>query len=204
MTALMRRPTGAGGSRALGHGLSVAAALLVATVDADAAPIHRHGGEPTVAHSLGIPAAEVPVFRSWSRYLLAGPSTWSRVAHPLWDSTVRAAVWQSIRTDPGPSDPMVNFLLWKQSLDPPRFAHWHPKLAPALHKIAMARKVAALAPQGPTTTATGPGGGTPTSPGTTPTSWPQDLGPPPVPEPSTLLIAAAMTAWAYRRARRRA
>lgn len=153
---------------------------------------------------MGIPAAEVPVFKAWSRYLLAGPTAWATVPHPLWDSTVRAAVWESIKTDPGPSDPMINFLLWKQSLDPTRFAYWHPKLAPALHKIAMARKVAALAPQtGPTTMGSGSGGGTSTSPGTTPTTWPQNLTPPPVPEPGMLLVAATMTAWAFRRTRGR-
>ena len=50
-----------------------------------------------------------------------------------------------------------NFLLWKQSLDPTRFAHYHPKLAPALHKIELARSSPTLTQQAtaPTTTSTG-------------------------------------------------
>ena len=43
---------------------------------------------------------------------------------------------------------MVNFLLWKQSLDPTRFARYHPKLAPVLHKIALAPVVADVDPAG--------------------------------------------------------
>lgn len=204
MNALMRRSRGASGARALGSVLAGSAILCLSSLDAKGAAIHRHGGDPSVAHYPGIPAAEVPVFKAWSKYLLAGPTTWATVPHPLWDFAVRSAVWQSIKTDPGPADPMINFLLWKQSIDPARFAYYHPKLAPALHRIEMARKTAALVPKvGPSTTVSGPGGGTSSSPGTTPATQPQNLGPPPVPEPSTLLLAAGMTAWAFRRSRGR-
>ena len=37
----------------------------------------------------------------------------------------------------GPSDRLIDYLLWKQSLDPTRFARYHPGLGPALHKIAI-------------------------------------------------------------------
>ncbi len=54
---------------------------------------------------------------------------------------------------------MVNFLLWKQSLDPTRFAHYHPKLAPVLHKISLARSSPTLTQQVmPPTTTTSTGG----------------------------------------------
>ena len=61
---------------------------------------------------------------------MAGPSVWSHIVHPRVTAAVEHAIWKAIRTDPGESAPWVQFLLWKQSLDPARFAHYHPKLAP--------------------------------------------------------------------------
>ena len=201
MNALMRSSRGVRGAVALGLGLAV---LGRCGPDARASAIRRHGATPSAAHRATAPVAEVAVFRSWSRYLLAGPMVWTRVEHPTWDQTVRTAVWASIRTAPGPSDPMVNFLLWKQSLDPTRFAHYHPALAPALHRIAMTRRSSTnVATGSPTPTSSGTG--TPTQPQTlsgTPTSSQDNLLPPAVPEPGMLLIASAMTAWALRRALR--
>jgi hypothetical protein len=188
----------------------VPAVLLLACVEADAAAIHRHhDAEASVMHAAGIPAAEVPVFKEWSRYLLAGPTAWARVEHPSWDQTVQKAVWESIRSDPSPTDPMVNFLLWKQALDPPRFNHYHPTLAPALHHIRKMRSLSStpVSHVGPTTTSSGsaPGTGTsttPATPGTSPTTSQDNLIPPPtVPEPGMLLLAAGMTAWFVRRVR---
>ena len=53
---------------------------------------------------------------------------WDQVAHPPVTAAVESAIWKSVRTDPGGTDRWSNFLLWKQSLDPTRFAHYHPKL----------------------------------------------------------------------------
>src|SRR5262249_23673616 len=108
-------------------------------------------------------------------------------------------------------DPMVNFLLWKQALDPPRFNHYHPTLAPVLHHIRKMRSLSStpVSHVGPTTAGSGsaPGTGTsttPATPGTSPTTSQDNLIPPPaVPERGWLLLAAGMTAWFVRRFRTR-
>jgi hypothetical protein len=177
------------------------AVLLLACLDANAAAIHRHRADTSAAEFPGMPAAELSVFKEWSRYLLAGPTAWAEVEHPPWTQAVQSAVWESIKTDPGPTDPMINFLLWKQAIDPPRFDHYHPTLAPALHRIAKWRLKTLVSHEGPTTTSTGSIWGTSTTPTTTPTTSQDNLVPPPVPEPSMLLLAAGMTAWFVHRAR---
>jgi hypothetical protein len=170
------------------------AAVLLACAGADAAAIHRAG-----THGVELTASDVTDFKAWSRYLLAGPTVWTKVEHPPVSEAVRSAIWQSVRTDPGGADPMVHYLLWKQSLDPTRFAHYHPKLAPVLHKIELARSSPTLVSQAtPPTTTTGS-----TGTSTSPTVSPQNLVPNAAPEPSTLLLAACMTAWAFRRLYRR-
>jgi hypothetical protein len=100
---------------------ALAGAILLSGSRAGAAPI-RHED---------LSSADATAFKEWSRYLLAGPSVWQEVLHPPVTPAVRSAIWESVRTDPGGADPMVHYLLWKQSLDPTRFAFYHPKLAPA-------------------------------------------------------------------------
>jgi hypothetical protein len=169
------------------------AAVLLACTGADAAAIHRassHGVDWTTSD-----VRDLPDFKEWSKYLLAGPTVWAKVEHPPVTDAIRSAIWQSVRTDPGGTDPMVDFLLWKQSLDPTRFAHYHPKLAPALHRIELARSSPTLVSQAtPPTTTTGSTGPSPTPP----TVAPQNLIPGAAPEPGTLLLAACMMAWAVR------
>ena len=117
--------------------------------------------------------------RNGREYLLAGPTMWTEVEHPPVTAAVESAIWKSVRTDPGGTDPMVNFLLWKQSLDPTRFAHYHPKLAPVLHKIAAGPVVADVDPAGdaprPLRAPVGSASPAPTAPVTT---EPQNLIPP--------------------------
>ena len=62
---------------------------------------------------------------------------------------------------------MVHYLLWKQSLDPTRFAHYHPKLAPALDKILKEAQTAPVAPQELNPPSTSTSGETPSTPSTT-------------------------------------
>jgi hypothetical protein len=211
MKGIMPMMRGCLGARAFGLWVGGPAVVLLACAGADAAAIHRHGANAAAiyqagaAHHIELTASDVTAFKEWSRYLLKGPTVWAEAEHPPVTAAVRAAIWQSVRTDPGGADPMVNFLLWKQSIDPTRFAHYHPKLAPALHKIALARSSPKLLSQvAPTTTSSG-GPSTPTSglPTQPTTASPQNLNPPSAPEPSMLLIAAGMTAWAVRRARGR-
>jgi hypothetical protein len=194
MKGIMRESRGFGMSRRPGLMVMAAAVVMWAGVGSDAAPIH-HSKEST---------ADVAVFNEWSKYLLAGPTKWVEVEHPPVTAAVESAIWKSVKTDPGGTDPMVDFLLWKQSLDPTRFAHYHPKLAPVLHKISLARSSPTVTQQvttAPTTTSTGgTASATPTSPVA---SEPQTLNPPASPEPSTLLLAVGMAAWAILRARSR-
>lgn len=209
MNALMRRSRGPRGARALGLCAAAPLVLWLACPEAEAAAIHRRGAEAgaetatAAAHIGGIPEADLATFKEWSRYLLAGPSAWAEVDHPPVTEAVRSAIWTSVRTDPGGTDPMVDYLLWKQSIDPTRFAHYHPRLAPALHRIAMARTSPVVSPpQSPTTTVSASGGGTSSPPAasTAPGSLePQNLLPPSVPEPGMVLLAAGMTAWFVRR-----
>jgi hypothetical protein len=168
--------------------------VLLACAEADAAAIHR-----AASHPVELTASDVTDFKEWSKYLLAGPTVWTRVEHPPVSAAVRSAIWKDVRTDPGGSDPMVNYLLWKQSLDPTRFAHYHPKLAQALHKIELARSSPTLVSQvWPATTGSVGTSSTPSAPGTTPVTAPQNLVPSAAPEPSMLLLAACLTAWAVR------
>jgi hypothetical protein len=120
---------------------------------------------------------------SWSAYLLAGPKMWSSVVHPSVTPDVRAAIWKALGSDAPESTAWVQFLLWKQSLDPERFALNHPHIAPVLDRISSA----SLGTQ----TITPP---TTTTPDTTPLTQPQSLTPV-VPEPGPWLLALGMTGW---------
>lgn len=118
---------------------------------------------------------------------MGGPSVWATVPHPPVTPAIEQEIWQDIKTDPGGSDLMIQYLLWKQSLDPTRFAYYHPKLAPALTKVAS----------------------------TPPNTGSQQVGNPPggggggsnpqVPEPSAWLLALTITGyglWQRRRGER--
>src|SRR5690242_14041379 len=99
MKALMRKSRGLCGACAFRVCMAGPALVLLSWSGADAAAIHRHGADPSVTHFGGMPAAELAVFKEWSRYLLAGPSLWASVEHPPWTLAVQSAVWASIRTD---------------------------------------------------------------------------------------------------------
>lgn len=116
-----------------------------------------------------------PIYSTWSEYLLGGPSVWASVPHPPVTPAIEAEIWQDIKTDPSGSDLMIQYLLWKESLDPTRFASYHPKLAPALTKIASTPSTGSQQVGNPPGT-----GGT---------------GPQAVPEPSAWLLALTLTGW---------
>jgi len=115
-----------------------------------------------------------PIYSTWSEYLMGGPSVWASVPHPPVTPAIEAEIWQDIKTDPGGSNLMVQFLLWKQSLDPTRFALYHPKLSPALTKL-----------KNPTTGSQQVGNPPPATGGNHPA----------VPEPSAWLLALTLTGW---------
>jgi hypothetical protein len=191
MNGFTRTPKWFERTRVLWFGPSLFVAVIWCSAEVEAAPIHRDH-----ASSLIEPAK----YQTWSQYLMGGPSVWSAVAHPALSPGIEAAMWKSIRTDPPPeTSAVVNFFLYKQSLDAKRFDHFHPNVAKALSKIEAQLITPTTAP---TTTAT-----TTTSPATTttsPTDQAQQLTPSVVPEPTTLFLTIGMTGYAvwWRRRRR--
>jgi hypothetical protein len=156
---------------------------------AEAAPIRHHE----------FISVNWKAFQLWSRYLLAGPSIWERIAHPAVTTSVRSAIWESIRTDRAGADPMVRFLLWRQGIDLPRFRHYHPRLTPVLNKI---RRLTTTPGQLiPLTTVSS--NGVPSTPILSPTTPPEgNLNPLTVSEPGTLFVALGIAGWGVWRTRR--
>jgi hypothetical protein len=147
-----------------------------------------------IVHSEKIDKAEAG--SSWSEYLLGGPRVWDTVPHPLVTEAVKQEIRKALKTDPGATAPIVQFLLNKQSLDPTRFDHYHPNLVGPLARIAATIPSTST----PTTGAqvlTSPST-TPSTP-STPSTGSQSLGgasPAATPEPGALLLAIGMTGWA--------
>jgi hypothetical protein len=168
---------GHGMARLLGIVLLVAGCALWPSCPAAASPI-KHSHPVTEVQRL-----DAEVGHSWAAYLMAGPSVWSTVIHPAVTPDLRGEIWKALGSSDADSNPMVDFLLWKQSLDPARFARYHPKVAPILNRIS----TASLGSQtiAPTTS---------TSTGTTPITQPQTLTPT-VPEPGPWLLALGMSGW---------
>ena len=91
-------------------------------------------------------------------------------------------MWKAIRSDPPPNtDAVVQFFLYRQSVDPARFDHYHPKVAVAIDKIKA--EEATLTPATTTTTS--------------PTDQAQELNPTAVPEPATLFLTIGMAGYAF-------
>jgi hypothetical protein len=154
--------------------------FLAGSVRVDAAAIHSNHEKALVN-----PAD----YRTWSEYITGGPNVWSHVAHPALNQEIEAAMWKNIRSDPPPdTSALVNYFLYKQSLDPARFDHYHPRLARALAKI----EAQLVNPTTSPTTSTQPQTITPPSSSS-------------VPEPSTVFLTLGMASyaiWWRRRARR--
>jgi hypothetical protein len=77
---------------------------------------------------------------------------------------------------------MIQWLLWKQSVDPTRFAHYHPNLSPALTKLSTTPTTGSQQVGNPPTTSTSTSTG-----GSSPVQGQQ------IPEPSTWLLALTIT-----------
>jgi len=124
---------------------------------------------------------------------MGGPSVWSTIVHPPVSPSVESAIWKAIRTDPGDTSPWLQFMLYKQSLDPARFAFFHPKVSKALNRLSAATTTQAQAVNPPSTT---PSGST-----SSPPTEAQSITP--IPEPRTWLLALGLTGWGVWRFRRR-
>jgi hypothetical protein len=163
-------------SRLIGIGLVVTSWGVWDSRPASASPIKgAHHDEEAVL-------AERAAGGSWSAYLLAGPKLWSTMVHPSVTPEVRASIWRALGSDRAESNPWVEFLLWKQSLDPTRFAHYHPHVVPVLDRISRENLITPV-----TQTSTPPST-------VTPITEPQSLTPA-VPEPGAWLLAFGMTGW---------
>jgi len=171
------RPTGTLWTKTLAA-CALAAAVETLPRPADAAPIHH------------ATRAELHAAHSWSSYLLASPSVWSSVHAPAFSPQVRSLIWRQVHATNSTALPMIDYLLWRRSLNPVRFDHYHPKLGPTLANLL----------NQPTPTTIAPQSLIPSTPTTTPTVAPL-LPPetqtvmPNVPEPSSILIALAIGAW---------
>jgi hypothetical protein len=165
-------------------------ASLFGSWPAHADPIHRD--RETRAERIAA-LGGAGAYRTWSEYLTGGPSVWSTIAHPQVTPAVESAIWKAIRTDPGDTSPWLKFMLWKQSVDPTRFARFHPKVAVALDKLSAAPTTVSQAWISPPST---PNNDTPSSP-TQAQSITQ------IPEPGPWLLALSMAGWGLWRFRSR-
>jgi PEP-CTERM motif len=165
----------------------VLGALLAGSARVNAEPIKKKHDTASADDGLG---------KGWTNFLQGGPPEWATRPHPEYDFKVKEAIWNIIKTDPGGENPMIAFLLWKQSLDPTRFDRYHPAIGPAIDKL-----VAPQAPQTSTPSSTTTPTPTPTS--TSPPTESQQLGAAATPEPATWLMTLGMAGWAFWRSRRR-
>jgi hypothetical protein len=157
-------------------------------------PVHGAAAKKFV-----LTANEARVFQVWTNYLSAGPQVWSSTHAPAFTPAVRSTIWQVLKTDTQAqslSNPMIDYLLWRRSLDPVRFTANHPNLSPALVQLLNPPSLPTSDPP-PTYT---PVPQSTTAPQTvTPPSliFPsqQTVSPPAIPEPSSLLLAVGMMGW---------
>jgi hypothetical protein len=179
MNGFTRTPWRIVKSHAVWIGLTLLAGGFVGSGTVDGSPIHKdHLSHET--HDAAVEPSHR--YRSWSAYLLGGPSVWSHVIHPPVTPAVVSAIWKAIRTDPpGDSNAWVHYLLYKQSLNPARFAHWHPGIAVALHRLAPpVTGPQVLSPAPGTSSSSGP---------------PAPLQAQEIPEPMPWLIVLGMAGW---------
>jgi PEP-CTERM motif len=133
--------------------------------------------------------SEAQTFEAWTQFLAGGTQTWSTTHAPAFTPAIESTIWQVLKTDTEAqaiSNPMIEYLEWRRSLDPTRFTSYHPNLSPALAQLLSSRSLPTNPPS-------------PTAPQVlsnpaTPSAAPKVF-PPAVPEPSSLLLAAAMTGW---------
>jgi len=131
--------------------------------------------------------SEAKTFEAWTNFLSAGTETWSTTHAPAFTPAIKTTIWDVLKTDTtaeAVANPMIEYLEWRRSLDPTRFTYYHPNLSPDLAQLLSSPSLPSGVPP-PTYTPVPE----------TPTAAAQTVTPPAVPEPGSLLLAAAMTGW---------
>jgi hypothetical protein len=103
--------------------------LGLSRMTAEASPIKHH------AALAGRPGS----VQVWNEFVARGPAYWARVQHPTMSSQTSQTmheVWkQELKSADPTAYPNIQYLLWRRSLDPARFYHWHPRLGQSLESI---------------------------------------------------------------------
>jgi len=146
----------------------------------DASPIREHR----------INARAVRDLRTWTSFLSGGSTLWSHRKAPPVTLAVRRAINMALRSVDPRSNPLIQYLLWRQERNVARFNYYHPYLGPQLQNL-------------PPPVVNPPPVNPPPDPGD---ESPGTVVPPPVPEPSTLLISLVLIGtgclWRYHSGRK--
>jgi hypothetical protein len=172
----------------------------------EASPIRHHQ----------VSSESAPKHSAWNTFLVGGPMMWAHVHPPKITLGIREIMDHALASADPTSNMNVEYLLWRESLNPRRFDHWHPRMSRHLHAMLRPASVvpttnpgSALEPEliaPPTSmpatlsssvsspTVSSPTTASSTSPATT---APDTLGPSPsispspsaIPEPETMTIA---------------
>jgi hypothetical protein len=192
MNGFTRTPSRMRAGQLLWLGAAFLGLGLVSSPRAIASAIH-HADKADKADKAAA-ATDAGMNQSWSEYLMGGPTVWSKVAHPGLSAAIESEMWKAIKSDPPPdTDAVVQFFLYKQSLDPARFDHYHPRVAASLAKI---KSEAATAGATPTTSTSSTGSTPPGQGAQTLGSGPSSPNVSETPEPGALLLAIGMAGYA--------
>lgn len=174
-----------------------------------------------------ISSESAPKLPAWHEFLTGGPEHWSRDQPPKIGTEIHHIMNRALKSADPTSNMNVEYLMWRQSLDPPRFDHYHPRVGRALDSMLTPTSVSPTSNPGstiepeqlvpPTSTPATPS----SSPSTSTVPSPSAVGPevlsptgttspPPsaIPEPETMTIALVLVGsglwWRARRGNVRA
>jgi hypothetical protein len=141
--------------------------------------------------------AQERVFVVWTHYLSAGPETWAKTHAPPFTPAIRTTIWDVLKTETQAqslANPMIDYLLWRRSLNPRRFAANHPSLSPALAQLLSTPSLPAGVPP-PTFTPVPQSAVSPqtVTPPPLVNPSPQTISPSAIPEPRSWILAVGMT-----------
>jgi hypothetical protein len=205
------------------HSAGARKSLLVVLVLLGASWLSSVPVQAAAVKKLVLTPSEEHLFIAWTHYLAQGPQLWNKTHGPTVSPAIKSTIWAVLKTDTQEqslANPMIDYLLYRQSLHPRRFDTFHPRLGAALHQLLNSPTlptnvppptytpvpVSTVASQG--VTPPGPQGVAAPSTLIPPATQtvPQNITPPAIPEPSSLIIALGMTGcglWWRQRIRRR-